>query len=509
MNESTLSSSAERKPGLLSSTSSADEAGQRLNWGVVALILLVTFAVQIPVVLNADLGWLLTLNEKILDGGRLGVDIFELNPPLSVFMYMPAAWLGRITGIAPEWIVIAMVLVEIAAALAVIDRAGASAGLDVWERRLWLLSFAVLFAILPGAVFGQREHIAVVALTPFVAITALRWRGLDPGRVAILAGAGAGLAMGIKPFFALAAGLPILCIAVRRRSFQPLFTCEVWAAALVAIGYGAVIVLVFPAYLSLYAPMVAEAYMPIRRDLWSLIPVPIGVLGASFGFLRLLDLQNLKPGSAAIPWLAAAVGGAASYLLQGKGWPYMAFALCLFAIAAPLLQVRAGAWRPPIVIGGVAMVIAIGLFLSSPAPGFPPLAARVQAHVKHPRLLTIADHVGLGHPLVRQIGGVWVGSSCVQLLSAGAILRLNGSQPAQNEQARLAGIVDFERRHLLADIRSGRPDIILVDTMLLSLSPFDWLAWANADPELRQELSRYREVETVGRVRIFVDQAVM
>ena len=45
--------------------------------------------------------------------------------------------------------------------------------------------------------------------------------------------------------------------------------------------------------------------------------------------------------------------------------------------------------------------------------------------------------------------------------------------------------------------------------MLLSLSPFDWLAWANADPELRQELSRYREVETVGRVRIFVDQAVM
>jgi hypothetical protein len=80
-------------------------------------------------------------------------------------------------------------------------------------------------------------------------------------------------------------------------------------------------------------------------------------------------------------------------------------------------------------------VIAIGLFLSSPAPGFPPLAARVQAHVTHPRLLTITDHVGLGHPLVREIGGVWVGSSCMQLLSAGAILRLNGSQLTEDERA--------------------------------------------------------------------------
>ncbi|WP_204311069.1 hypothetical protein, partial [Stenotrophomonas maltophilia] len=74
--------------------------------------------------------------------------------------------------------------------------------------------------------FGQREHIAVVALTPFVAVTALRWRGLDPGRIALVAGAGAGLAMGIKPFFALAAGLPMICVSFRRGSWKALFTPE-------------------------------------------------------------------------------------------------------------------------------------------------------------------------------------------------------------------------------------------------------------------------------------------
>jgi hypothetical protein len=154
VNESTLSSSAAPAHGQLGVAGLANEADLRLSWFVVALILLDTFLVQLPVVLNADLGWILTLDEKILDGRRLGVDIFELNPPLSVFMYMPAAWLGRITGLRPEWIVIVMVLAEIAAALAVIDRAGASAGLDAWERRLTLHAFAFLLAILPGLVFG-------------------------------------------------------------------------------------------------------------------------------------------------------------------------------------------------------------------------------------------------------------------------------------------------------------------------------------------------------------------
>ncbi|MEZ2141128.1 hypothetical protein AAE026_02295 [Bradyrhizobium sp. DN5] len=472
-----------------------------------AAILLAALVIQIPLVLNADLGWLLTANEKILDGRKLGIDLFESNPPLSVYMYMPAVMLSRMTGVAPEFIVIVLVIVEIAGALLMMDRAAAAAKLGARERSISTWSFALLLAILPGAIFGQREHIAVIALTPFVAITALRWRGLDPGWVAIVAGAGAGLAMSIKPFFALVAGLPILLGALRQRSLRPLFTSEACTAGAVVIGYGAVVVALFPAYLSTYAPMVAEAYLPIRREFGSLLPIPIAVIGASIGFLWLFGRETLEMRSGAIPWLGAAIGGAAGFLVQGKGWPYTAFALCLFAIAAPLLQVCTKTVRMPIVIGGLATIVALGLYLSSPAPGFPPLQERVQAVVKQPRLLTITDHIGLGHPLVRQIGGTWVGSSCAQLLAAGAILRENGSHPTEEERAKLDSIINFERRHLLADLRNGRPNVILVDTYLLSTFEFDWLAWANSDPELQKELSRYREVGDVGRVRIFVDQS--
>lgn len=478
------------------------------RWMIVAAILLMAALVQIPLVLNPDLGCLLTTNEEILDGRKLGIDVFELNPPLSLFMYMPAAWLARATGAAPEIIVIILVIIEIAAALLTIDRAAAAAKLDARERNMTILSLALLFAILPGAVFGQREHIAVVALTPFVVVTALRWRGLDVGRAAVVAGLGAGLAMSIKPFFALVVGLPVILDAIRRRSIRRLFTLEIGLAALVVIGYGAVVVAAFPDYLTTYAPMVAEAYLPIRKELSGLLPLPIVVIGASVAFQRLAAPQHFKLWNNATPWLAASIGGAATFIIQGKGWPYMAFALCMFAVAAPLLHACVRTLRTPVVIGGLAAIVLIGLYLSSPAPGFPPLAARIEALAKHPRLLTITDHVGLGHPLIRQIGGTWVGSSCAaQNLAGSAILRLNNSQPAPAEQAKLDSIIQFERRHLLADIRNGRPNIILVDTYLLSSFPFDWLAWANSDPELQAELSRYREVEDVGRVRIFVDRS--
>ncbi|WP_247448579.1 hypothetical protein [Bradyrhizobium sp. 180] len=198
-----------------------DQFSARRRWIVVAAILLAALVIQIPLVLHADLGWLLTANEKILDGRKLGIDLFESNPPLSVYMYMPTVMLARVTGVAPEFVVIVLVIAEIAGALLLMDRAAAAARLGARERSISTWSFALLLAILPGAIFGQREHIAVIALIPFVAVAALRWRGLDSGWVAIVAGAGAGLAMSIKPFFALVAGLPIILGALRQRSFRP------------------------------------------------------------------------------------------------------------------------------------------------------------------------------------------------------------------------------------------------------------------------------------------------
>ena len=43
---------------------------------------------------DVDVGWLLTLGERMLDGQRPYIDFFEANPPMSILLYLPAVALG-------------------------------------------------------------------------------------------------------------------------------------------------------------------------------------------------------------------------------------------------------------------------------------------------------------------------------------------------------------------------------------------------------------------------------
>lgn len=190
--------------------------------------------------------------------------------------------------------------------------------------------------------------------------------------------------MSIKPYLALVAGLPIILAAIRHRSLRPLFTPEACAAAAVVIGYGAMVVIVFPAYLFTYAPMVTATYLPMRKGLAGLLPLPIVVITASIAFLRQVAPQGFKMGGDASPWLAAAIGGAASFVLQGRGWTYTAYALCMFAIAAPLLHVRTRTLPVSVRIGGFAGVVLIGFCLSCRSGRFRPWSG-VSRHLQSTR----------------------------------------------------------------------------------------------------------------------------
>jgi hypothetical protein len=474
------------------------------RWIFVWIALLAISIVQTQIVLNSDLAWHLTLNEKVLAGYRLYVDVFETNPPLSVFMYMPPVWIGQALRIAPEQVVIACVILEIAVALWVIEGLATAACLSEGEGNALVWIFVTLLAILPGAVFGQREHIAVIALTPFVTITALRLRTASSRRWMILSGIGGGLAMCIKPHFGLVVGLPMLLNAIRNRSLKVLFVLEAWIAAAIALGYAAIVALVYPDYLHFYAPMVVDAYLPIRTDTAHLIMVSALMLGQALCLVSLMARRDAAIWGEAAPWLAAALGGAATFVIQGKGWPYTAFALCVFGWAAPLLCATQIKLRPPLAIMGLLVLTFTGLYLSSPAPGFPKLDSEIEALKIHPRMLTITDHIGLGHPLVRRIGGTWVGSSPSQILAGGAIVQKLNPGLAPNKREEMDRIISFDRSHLLDDLKRNQPDLILVDSYLFSTIPFDWMAWAEADSGIQQILAGYKEVKRLGRVRILV-----
>ena len=478
-------------------------AAPERRWQALTLgLLLVGAAMAFLRPTDVDEAWLLTMGEKMLDGQRPYIDILETNPPMSILLYLPAIVLGRLIGVAPEILVILFVIAGIGASLWLSGRILGAAG--VAQDTLWKLAAAgaFVFAVLPTGVFGQREHIVVIALAPFMALMIARAESARPHWIlAALAGLGCGAAAAIKPHFALPAALAFAFSVWRQKSARPFFQPEVFAAAFAVALYAAIVLLIFPDFLR-FLPLVSESYLPVRKSFATLLsnpPIPLAVVLSGLAIFT-LRARRAPAGPVAI-FLAAAFGGAAIYFIQGKAWPYQSYALIAFgalALAAAAIQGSAALEKKRLALIGAcaALPLLAAMNWFTLKGDYHALNARVEAITPKPKLLSITADIAVGHPLVREIGGTWVGSVCSQWAAAGVITQLRTeADPAR--RARLETLMQGDRDRLVADIDKGRPDIILIETS------FDWIAWAKADPALAAALAAYEPIETVTGIAIW------
>jgi len=461
---------------------------------------------------DVDVAWLLTLGEKMLAGQQPYIDVFEANPPMSILLYLPAVVAGRGPGVTPETMVIVLVLAAILASLALCGRILAPLTDRLTRLKLAAAGFFVL-TVLPTGVFSQREHIAVIAMLPFLALAAARSERVKLALwPAILAGLGCGLGMAIKPHFALAAGAAMAVAALRRKSPRALIEPEVWAASATVVAYVVVVFTIFPAFIN-FLPVIRDAYLPVRQPLAALLTWPPTaawlILGGVSGFAAWARRG--------VAWeagglLAASAGGFASYLIQGKGWPYQSYPMLALAVLALAAAAILGAPRPlPGLLSRPAARVAaaaVGLILTIGAVGasmewftlkgdFRALNAPVHALAPHPKILSITADIAVGEPLTRELHGQWVGSVCSQWIAAGAMTLERRGGLSSDQRLHLNALMAIDRRLLVHDILTGRPDVILISTGR------DWLGWAKADPALAAALAGYHPVETVQGVAIW------
>ena len=446
-----------------------------------------------------DVSWLTVAAAKVMGGERLYSQVMEVNPPLSVLLYMPPVLLARVLGIAPETASAGLCVLALATSLWLSARIlRPLLGPDRTGSWKMAAGAAFVLGVMPAVAFGQREHIAVMALLPFVALCQLRAEGHRPDwRLAAIAGLGMGVAVCIKPHFAAMAGLPLLLSMWKARSFRPWAQPELWTAAGAAAAYAAAVVVFFPNFLTDFVPVALATYVPIRSPLWLLLVLPgVPLAFGAFVAARLLKLEGRW---LAIPMLAA-VGGALAFLAQGKGWPYHAYPMLAFAMlgllaAAAMTPVseagrdrylRSLALLPPLV--GMAW-LATGIL---PGPLAPAVAAIAPPN---PKLIGVS---GVGLTLVRPLHARWVGRECIEWISDGVIRREASEHLAPAERARLDAMQDAERQRLGQDIVSARPDIILY-----ARRGFDWRAWSLKDPAIAAAMKSYRLATTVQGVEVW------
>ena len=467
---------------------------------------------------NGDNSWLFTVAERVLLGARPYVDVLETNPPGAFLIYMPAAWLGRWLGLPTELIASAMIFLGTFGLLLHLRNGLLRAGVLVPSDAHFFLNAGIFTLLsLPGFSFGEREHLASIAVLPLLCIYARRTAGDSPSlRDLTLAGLLAGFAVIAKPHFAAGIVLPLLWLAWHQRSLRPFLATEHWIAAALIGVYLASLPLAFPAFFD-RLPSIVEVYVPIRTPLSMLLLKPWFLVNLALIAAVLLAGRRFGIPALGKLCLLASAGFALAFLVQSKGWvnhglPGVALAFLAAAITAgPALRdvlctgTQGSYWQAQ---RRSVLFVLLPALLSAPIlfgamiqfSGWEEYEGLTSAVRRlgppHPKLATVSAELDLGHPLVRRVDGVWSmrPHSLWQMTCALMLLQRGDAGPALTQ--RLKAYVEEDARNFRQDMERNQPDLVIVD----GSSTFAAVL-RNAD--VVAGLEAYRPVESVGHLMIW------
>jgi hypothetical protein len=494
-------------------------------------------AAQLAQPLASDVSWNLYAGARVLDGAAIGRDVVELTPPIILWIEALIAGFGRLAGLAGP-AAQAAVVASLALASALVSAA--------LVRRYRLapsgggplcLTLVLLLVLLPGADFGQREHLALLLALPYVVLIAARMeRATIPLGVAIAIGVSAGIGLSIKPQQGVIWAILVVLAAVRGRSARVLVRPEHVAIA----ATGALLLVAYSVFAPAYWPalqVLGPSYRPYLR--LGYLETALLSDGSRLPLLALLAYAALRVSgrrTEPAPPLerALVLGIVATYVaavLQAKGWRY--HFLPALTLGALLLVLLAADLRPRARlverIYHAAAFAAVGWLLIrttadtldravhprdprfAPFPGYHALVRELrQRHIG--RLLVLSSNLGTNFPLAVASGAEWTSRYPSMWVLAGVHEReLSRGRvpepPAPGDRS------PAERRLLetvAEDLERGRPDVILELRPEESDAPWGgamlipYVSYLRrADPRLERDLAAYRYAGDAGVFRAY------
>jgi hypothetical protein len=478
---------------------------------VLGAIALTALAVQLPFALNHDAAWHFETSFRLLEGARFGDSVYDVNPPISAWLFTLPAAICNLTGASPTLVFKLFTFAMMLGALGASARLLPLAAPDLDDPVFAQAALAYALLLLPGYDFGQREHLVCALTLPYVLLAAARARGAKISFFsAMIIGFAAAIGVGVKPYFLL---LP-LCV-------------ELWLVAKVRYGVlrvelltmaGVLLLYVFavdlfaPDYLWRVVPDAMIAYSAFQVgwiDLARIFALRLGPYMASAATLCVVLRGRLSPvlqacAIAAFAFLTAAVW-------QRKGWAYQLYPAqmyCIFFVGLAL-SVRAlstqfvAAGRVTaavlLLVSGASIVAFVedGLSRDGTTARVRALTAIFREHRSVFAFITSPRDV---HPAVLESRAHWTSASGV-LVFLPAMLNTPGN---------LAAVKVGARRNLetLAELKARPPAVIVVDAASEKLGieqpNFDYLKFFAGYPGFTVLMRNYAERPRIGTFRIFL-----
>jgi len=480
-----------------------------------------TTAIRSP--LKDDVAWLLYVARQWLAGQQLYVDLVEVNPPLIVWLYAIPAALSTWLGAAPKLVAIPFFT------LLLLGSAAWSADLLQGRAALFKSRIPVFAAIatvlmaLPGVEFGQREHLLIAAMLPYLCLYTRELDGeREPRLNGVLAGIVAGLGCALKPSYLIAIvvieGMALL------RGHRVLRAAPI--AAFGAVGVYGVGVLIFcPEFLEKAVPLALALYggtdTPCLEIIWQSSRLIFGqVVIALLCWSSRTTLARSSPFTRHLLLAVTAFGIAATvvFVLQGKNWFYHRLPATTATVMALVLWVAAAMPRRPIAaLAGLTrdhlrrfaplplVAVAIAAFAVADYDRLRPwveaaVEPELSTEVKLERLIrrekahtyiAFSEWIALGFPVVNNTGVTWASRFDSMWALKGEIWRARQDGTAPKE---------YPIRHWVAlDFVANCPDLAVVDTR----EGTNYVAiLAASDRSFAEAWSRYHQIAAFDGLRV-------
>ena len=422
-----------------------------------------------------DVSWLIDMCARILDGEKAYIDIFETTPPIPTLLYMPGAFLSKLTGWSAEAIVYAYSYTACALTFALCKRILPDPMKGVGDPR-WTLLFpaAAFLFILSTDAFAQREFFSAVFSLPIIFVLGRfaideTWPDV---KVRVLSGLLCGLAVAIKPpLFALPIiGAAIYLVALKR-DLRAIYASGLIFAAFVSIALTIVSLAAFPEYLDGVSVVMRDVYVPWRYNhpLAALTGAMIGFVMALLAVLFVCRKFEFAPVTAML--LIMAMGYALVYYLQAKYFPYHLLPTALFSFLAVCTVLSRASMdaskntyretKQSIVYGAVICILSYQFFTAfdDHRPSMKNLAWA--ENLDQPTAIAITPSISFSFPLARKIEAQWIDRIHSQWVAHYGKTALDSPVTNAEDRRRYSQYRDWEIQRVAKLIAERRPDLVL------------------------------------------------
>ncbi|MCF6321656.1 MAG: hypothetical protein L3J32_07815 [Rhizobiaceae bacterium] len=497
------------------------------GWYVFAIAIVIASVLQLPNPLNHDAAWHFQTAFKWLDGARVGYDVFDINPPMTMWLSSIPAIYSNLTGADPQIVFKAFVLLILGGIYLFCEFISSSFDWSA-QHRMWFRIFLALgLFVIPAYDFGQREHLVAALITPYILVSALRATGKKVGiGTAIACGLIAGIGFGIKPYFiAVGASLEIaLLFYVRhiRQFFRP----EIITVLLVVCSYLIAIYIFTPGYYSEVIPAALSNYggysspwNMVWQRLFATLAFGISVLIIVF----LVCKARVRHHAVVVLLLAAGFGFFIAVLGQQKAWAYQIIPVSFFVLIALSLMIADMYHSSEVkrVAPFVALFVAAVFIYKPMVPFVSEMMSPTSTKARIDRLSEIfkknAGEDGLVfafitsprdiHPAILQSGTKWAGAAGAMVYLPAYLGQSNKNQNSQTA-IRIRETAEKYDREMIAGLIKNPPGVIVSQfgfgRLGLENNPVSYPLYFSRYPEFVDFWKQYQSSETVGNFEVYL-----